>query len=109
MHSGLNLLLAVGILANLVKGGDLILRASQKKMLQDRFETLTLWIDDLRPVQWLSYLPRPKPALWWSVISTIYALLIPVRQAGGAIAILVDITRDSIATLLIAQHVDETR
>lgn len=109
MHTGLNLLLAAGILANLVKGGDLVLRTSQKKALQDRFETLTLWLDDLRPVQWLSYLPMPKPAFWWSTFSAIFAilaLLAPDQIAGGALAFVLDLILNSVRALATAQGME---
>jgi hypothetical protein len=105
MNSALNVLLAIGVLANLIKGGDLILRERQKKKLQDRFETFTVWVDDLRPVKWLSYLPNPKPALWWSVFSAIFALIAPAPGLGAALLFVVYLIRDSIVSILQAQRV----
>ena len=45
MQLTVEILLIVGILVNLIKGADLILRPHQQKLVQDRIETLALWLD----------------------------------------------------------------
>jgi hypothetical protein len=47
------ILLIVGIFVNLIKGGELILRPHQQKWLQDKFDTLTLYLDYTQPLKWL--------------------------------------------------------
>jgi hypothetical protein len=99
MRGSINFLLAIGIITNLIKGGDLLLRNSQKKKLQDRFETFTLWIDGLRPLSWLSSLPKPRPALWWSISSAIFSLIAPIGALGGALAFNLDLIANAIRAL----------
>jgi len=48
----LDALLAVGILINLIKGAELLLRPHQQSWLQDKCDTLALWLEDSRPVRW---------------------------------------------------------
>jgi hypothetical protein len=45
-------LLFVGILIQVVKGADILLRPHQQKWLQDKFDTLALWLDFRRPLRW---------------------------------------------------------
>lgn len=45
-------LLILGIVINLIKGADLLLRPHQQKWLQERCDTLALWLDFTRPIQW---------------------------------------------------------
>jgi hypothetical protein len=98
----INVLLAIGIFANLVKGGDLLLRKHQKQRLQETFEAFTVWLDDLRPTRWFALLPRPTPAFWWSVFSSLFALNAGPRPAGGALTLQLDLIRASLGTLLTA-------
>jgi len=95
----INVLLAIGLFANLVKGGDLLLRKQQKEQLQERFEAFTVWIDDLKPVRWFASLPRPRPAFWWSVFSSLFALVAGPRLIGGALAFQLDLIRAPLTTL----------
>jgi hypothetical protein len=104
----LDILLAVGILANFIKAGDLLLRSYQKKKLQDWFETLTLRIDGLRPLNWIAALTRPRPALYWSIFAALFAILAPAEALGGALAFLLDLIINSVLTLLRAQNVHQS-
>jgi hypothetical protein len=94
-------LLVIGVLANLVKGGDLFLRAKQKEWLQDRFEVLTLRLDDIRPVSWFGALSRLRPAAAWSAFSAVFILGAPTRAWGGALAFLVDLWMMSARNVLL--------
>ena len=84
-------LLVIGVLTNLVKGGDLLLRKRQKKWLQERFEVLTLRLDDIRPVSWFGALSRPRPAAVWSAFSALFVFVAPISALGGALAFLLDL------------------
>lgn len=84
-------LLSIGIFANLVKGGDLLLRKGQKEWLQDRFETFTLWLDEVRPVMWFGALCRPRPAAVWTTLIVLFLLVSPTITYGGALALLLDL------------------
>jgi len=84
-------LLFIGIVANLVKGGDLVLRQHQKEWLQDRFETLTLWMDGIQPIAWFGALSRPRPAAIWSVFSAFFLFVTPIYALGGALAFFLDL------------------
>src|SRR6266850_7536554 len=52
MERTVEILLVIGLLVNLLKGADLILRPHQQKWLQDKFETLVLWFDYAKPIDW---------------------------------------------------------
>jgi hypothetical protein len=84
-------LLVIGVLTNLVKGGDLLLRKTQKEWLQERFEVLTLRLDDIRPVSWFAALSRPRPAAVWSAFSALFVFVAPISALGGALAFLLDL------------------
>jgi hypothetical protein len=47
-----DVLFVVGILANLIKVSDMILRPYQQNRLQEKLEELTLWLDYTRPLKW---------------------------------------------------------
>lgn len=83
-------LLVAGLLINLLKGADLILRKRQKEWLEDRFETLTLRLDDLRPLSWFGALARPRPAAIWSAASVGLVFSLPPPAMGGALLLLVE-------------------
>lgn len=51
MRQVLDILLVIGIILNLIKGADLILRPHQQKRLQQTFESLALWLDYSRPLR----------------------------------------------------------
>lgn len=64
MQRTVEILLVIGILVNLIKGADLLLRTHQQKWLQDKFETLTLKLDYTRPLDW--YMKGGKAVrLYW--------------------------------------------
>lgn len=56
----LDLVLIIGILTNVVKGADLILRPHQQKWINDKFESLTLWLDYAKPLKWFSNLATSR-------------------------------------------------
>ena len=57
---GLDTLLALGILVNLVKGGDLLLRPSQRRNVQSLFERLHLQLEAQRPIEGLQRLASER-------------------------------------------------
>lgn len=52
MQRAVETLLVIGILINLIKGADLILRPHQQKWLQDKVDTLALCLDYKSPLEW---------------------------------------------------------
>jgi hypothetical protein len=52
MNRALQILLVAGILVNLIKGGELLLRPYQQKWLQDKCDTLALRLDYTKPLEW---------------------------------------------------------
>lgn len=56
----LNAALALGVIVNLFKGADLILRPPQRKQVQEAVETATLWLEELRPMRWRRHLSTPR-------------------------------------------------
>src|SRR5262249_10036466 len=52
----LDTLLALGILVNIVKGGDLLLRPQQRRKVQSFFERLHLRLESQRPIKGLQRL-----------------------------------------------------
>jgi len=57
---GLDTLLALGILVNIVKGGDLLLRPSQRRNVQSLFERLHLRLEAQRPIEGLQRLASER-------------------------------------------------
>lgn len=93
--------LVVGILINVVKGGDLLLRQHQKDWLQNNFETLTLRLEYIRPIAWFGALSRPLPAAIWSVASAAFAFAAPMRARGEALVILWALWLDATGSLFL--------
>jgi hypothetical protein len=60
MNTTVSTLLIVGVLINLVKASDMILRPHQQKRLQESFERLTLWLEDTKPLNWYKSLTTSK-------------------------------------------------
>jgi hypothetical protein len=60
MSRVLEILLIIGIVVNLLKGADLILRTHQQKWIQDRFEHVTLWLEDTKPIDWFAKRAKDK-------------------------------------------------
>ncbi len=54
MQKTVEILLVVGILANIIKAGDLLLRPHQQSWLQEKFDVLTLKLDYTRLLEWFS-------------------------------------------------------
>src|SRR6266849_1756696 len=69
----------VGILINLLKGADLLLRPNQQKWIQSKFESITLGLDDLRPIQWYSKL---RQAFVVEIIYMLTALIVFFRMSA---------------------------
>ncbi|NEO21889.1 MULTISPECIES: hypothetical protein [unclassified Moorena] len=78
MEEFVDALLVIGILANLVKGGDLFLRESQKQKVQDISESITIYLDDLRPISWLRPLTTQKAQHWIIVVGVIEFVIVMV-------------------------------
>jgi hypothetical protein len=52
IQRAIEILLVLGVLVNLIKGADLLLRPHQQKWLQTVCDALALWLDDSRLLQW---------------------------------------------------------
>ena len=72
MKSTLEILLVLGIVINLVKGADLLLRPHQAKWVQNKWESLTLWLDYTKPIDWFFKGGRTK-----GLMLVLYLLLFP--------------------------------
>lgn len=89
-------LLVVGVMLNAIKGADLLLRDGQKRAIQSGMETVTLFVDHLRPLRWFEALARPTWSFLWSGLSAVFFwlsfLTLPasVGCLGGALALLFD-------------------
>jgi hypothetical protein len=46
-------LVAIGVLSNAIKLGDLLLTSEQQKKVQEAAENITLWLDYTRPLNWV--------------------------------------------------------
>jgi hypothetical protein len=54
-----DVLTALGVLLNLTKGAELLLRPHQERWLKDRIETITLWLSYLRPLNYYKRIVSP--------------------------------------------------
>src|SRR5262245_2627350 len=94
----IDVILAIGILLNIFKGGDLILRDQQRRWVQDKFESLTLRLEELKPMLWLNGLRTRKAQV----------VLVAIGLAEFALVALVNIVvlpgpREDTDSLRIAQ------
>ncbi len=78
MNRIVEILLIIGILANLLKGADLILRPKQQARVQQKFETLTLWLDYTKPLGWYTKLKNRKIKVILITISSLLYLSLAV-------------------------------
>src|SRR5260370_42404468 len=76
MQRTVEILLVLGILVNLVKGADLLLRAHQQRWLQDKFELLALKLDYTRPIEW--YLKKSLIKSAFSVAEVVVLIVLLV-------------------------------
>ena len=53
-------LLIIGIFANVLKGADLVLLPKQQAWIQEKCETLTLWLDYTKPLVWYARLKNRR-------------------------------------------------
>ena len=77
------------MLVNVLKGADLVLPKHYKACIQERFETLTLRLDDMRPAAWFLAMSRPRPAAVWSIVSVVLVFVLPLQAMGGAMILLI--------------------
>jgi hypothetical protein len=68
MFRSIDVLTLIGIVLNLVKATDLILRPHQQRWVQAKFESLTLLLEYTRPLRWFAGLSQA------SLIFIVYAL-----------------------------------
>lgn len=80
MKTTVVILFIIGTLVNLLKGADLLLRPHQKKMVQEQAETLTLWAEETKPVEWYAKLTSTKSQF---VLLAVIAVLTTVPLLAG--------------------------
>jgi hypothetical protein len=56
----INALFVVGVLVNLIKVGDILLRPHQQRWMQNKLEELTLWLDYTKPLKWFDKHVTPR-------------------------------------------------
>ena len=78
MGTVIDMLFLVGVLASLVKGGDLFLRESQKKKVQEISETATLWLEALHPIDWFRTLTTPRNHVWLLLFGVLEVVIVIV-------------------------------
>lgn len=71
MNKVLEILLIIGIFANLLKGADLLLRRKQQDWIQEKFEILTLRLDYTRPLDWYTGFKSRKARLSFIIASSL--------------------------------------
>lgn len=60
MTSILDITFIIGVILNFTKGADLFLLESQKQKIQNYFESFTLFVDDIKPINWFEMLKQKK-------------------------------------------------
>jgi hypothetical protein len=106
-HANSSIASLVGILSNLVKGGDLILREHQKMRVQSFCETATLRLEELKPLRWFVHLTTPHANMWLLVIGGIeiaalyvYSLIMMRREPSFGTLTGIEIVMQVIAIAL---------
>ena len=69
MKRVVELLFIIGLLINLTKGADLMLRPYQQKWIQSKTETLALWLEYAYPLKWLGKLTTRKAHIVIAIIA----------------------------------------
>lgn len=114
MQRTVDILLVIGILVNLIKGADLVLRPHQQKWLQKKFESLALWLDYTKPLKWYMSLVHKKvysvlfftapfivialplapsivksgiAPLWWGVFVVVFGIIATIVTIASAFGI----------------------
>ncbi len=84
----LETLLLLGILGSLLTLGDLILRPHQREKFQELFETFTLWLADIKSINWFDTLVRSERLQYALTLASVYAISIAILyieiEATGA-------------------------
>jgi len=87
MRRLLDLLTTVGILINVAKGGDLLLREHQRKFVQSKAKSVAEYLDKLRPLNWFGKLTTSKTTkILLALLSMILYLGYSLRQGGTYVA-----------------------
>lgn len=81
MRGTVEVLLIIGILVNLIKGADLILRPHQQKWLQMKADSLALRLDYTKPLEW--YTKHSGRRIFWVIY-----VIAPAVFFVGALVIL---------------------
>jgi hypothetical protein len=92
----LNALLIVGALTSLLNLGDWVLRPHQKEAFQRFMESVTLTLDYTRPMSWFARLGERRFAVAWTIISALFFVFAGVPMMGGALALLMDLWRNTL-------------
>jgi hypothetical protein len=72
----IEILLVAGILANVLKGAELILRPHQQKWVQTKVEYMTLWLEYSKPLEWFRRITRKQIQIIAIVIILVIFLFI---------------------------------
>lgn len=102
MQRTVEILLVIGILVNLIKGADLILRPHQQKWVQDKFESLVLWFDYTKPFDWYKSNSgaRETYGLILSVIPAIFIFRFALPKNYPSLVLIIFVS----AIILLARH-----
>jgi hypothetical protein len=73
-----NLSLYVGISIIGVKFVDLLLGKRQQNWINDKFDSLAIWLDDAKPVEWFSRLATPKGQVILLAIGSVELLVFTI-------------------------------
>lgn len=72
MERIVDVLFVIGLIVNLLKGADLILRPHQQKWVQEKFESFTLWLTDTKPLQLYRNLSKQKVKTVIAILASTY-------------------------------------
>lgn len=81
MKSIIDGLFVIGLLVNLTKGADLILRPAQQKWIQSKTESLALLLDYTHPIRWYSGLTKHKAKIWLAALPVTFFFVVIVYAA----------------------------
>ena len=76
MSRTIDIVLTIGILMNLIKGADFVLRPRQQAKIQSAVDTTTLYLEEMRPILWLQCLTTSRGQRVFLILGVIVAVLI---------------------------------
>jgi hypothetical protein len=86
----LDIAFVIGLLVNILKASDMILRPHQQKRLQESVESLVLWLEDCKPISAVEHVMNPK--VQDALLTASYAVLVAWASLAWMFSVLISLS-----------------